>query len=97
MNYRKLFISILAGSILFSCSKESQLESIPDPQQDPLTKVEIDAFIEQQIQTKQSVFHWDSADDHLLWSAVVRSDSTVSVGFQPPGEGDIKTKIHIFK
>lgn len=93
MNLKKILMACLAGSLLASCAKE-QLSAPETPTQAPLTRTEINDRVQEQILQQQSVFHWDQAEDHLLWSAVVRSDSSVFVGYQPAGFPDIRTTIH---
>lgn len=48
-----------------------------------------------EIETKNDAFHWKNADDHILWSSVVQSDSIVSIGYQPACFTQIEEKIHL--
>ncbi|HRF42516.1 MAG TPA: hypothetical protein PK198_27185, partial [Saprospiraceae bacterium] len=77
-----------------SCSKEQVVEQSANAEQ-PLSRQEINAFIEQSIQHTNDVFRWENADLKLLWSAGVRSDSVFALGYQLPGEEDLKTRFHL--
>ena len=95
MKFYKTYIAlstVLLG--LSACSKDFLKPSAAEAQE-PLSKVELNAIIKQEIETKNDVFHWDSAEDHVLWSAVVQSDSVVSIGYQPPTFTGIEEKIHL--
>lgn len=39
-------------------------------------------------------YHWDQANDKMLWSAVVQSDSLVSIGYTLGGMKDLQAHIH---
>jgi len=39
-------------------------------------------------------FRWDMVDDHTRWSALVRTDSIVSIGYQPEGFQGLAEHIH---
>ncbi|MEM6698640.1 MAG: S8/S53 family peptidase, partial [Bacteroidota bacterium] len=42
----------------------------------------------------QTVFDWDQTSDRFLWSALVHSDSMVSIGFRPATERRIRARMH---
>lgn len=94
MKAYKILGALMTAGLLFSCSKEQ----IPSPDQvnhqGPMTKSAINAQVEQHLFNQQTVFRWDEADDHLLWSAVVRGDSSVFVGYRPAGVSGVKDIIH---
>ncbi|PHN02984.1 S8 family peptidase [Flavilitoribacter nigricans] len=94
MKLKNVLIALLAGCILASCAKEDLQISQPDPDQEPLSRQEINEKVEQEIIRQQSVFRWGQAEEQLLWSAVVQSDSTISIGYQPAGFENIKERIH---
>ncbi|WP_306352526.1 S8 family peptidase [Flavobacterium sp. '19STA2R22 D10 B1'] len=76
---------ILTLILLTSCSKEGFNDSIPngnppESPKDPLTAVEINAKIDESIQTK-GTFNWNEASNHMLWSAVVRGQNILTIGF----------------
>lgn len=39
-------------------------------------------------------FRWDMVDDHARWSAAVRTDSILSIGYQPEGFANLADRIH---
>ncbi|MEZ5044915.1 MAG: S8 family serine peptidase [Saprospiraceae bacterium] len=88
-----VFLTVMLS--LVACSKEKIEEQTTAETQDPLTKVALNAIIKDEIETKNDVFHWKNANDHVLWSAVVQSDSIVSIGYQPSGFAQIEEKIHL--
>ena len=59
----------------------------------PLSKMDINRLVLRELQTRNE-FRWDRADDYTLWSAVVRTDSLVSIGYQPKGFTDLDKHIH---
>jgi serine protease len=80
-------ILLLSAALLLmtiSCSRDDSEEeiqvSIPASQKDPLESRQINETIKNEIRTKGS-FNWRNASNHLLWSAVYRGESIVSIGF----------------
>ncbi len=73
--------------VLSSCQKDNSNISSETPQSVSEAKVrlnnnEIDRFIEEKIQEKNEVFHWESASDEMLWNALVNTrDSLLAVGY----------------
>ena len=89
---------LLSLIFLFACSKES-LDPTGEKnydfnQQDPLTTAEIDKIVLNKLQ-EQGHFQWSMVDPEVTWSALVHSDSLLSIGYQPAGEGDITKKMHL--
>ncbi len=81
--------------LLVSCSKEQISNNAPDTvPQNPLPKSEIDQFVYNQLE-KTGQFYWNSTDDRMLWSAAVRSDSILSIGYQPTREKDLNNRLHL--
>ena len=70
--------------VLASCTKEDALQEnrlvSDESQNEPLTSKEINKKIEETINTTGS-FDWSKASDYLLWSAVVRGQNIVTIGF----------------
>lgn len=81
----------------FSCSQEEYqlVQPTPDPaeQRTPMTKSAINTFVEQQL-LRHDKFEWTMADDYMLYSAVVQTDSIVAVGYKPARVGSIDDKMH---
>lgn len=81
---KKLFkISVLALLIFASCSKEDNFEedliTIENPQE-PLTARQINDKINSFNQDGKK-FYWKEASTHMLWSAVLKGDNLVTIGF----------------
>ena len=90
MKHTKISLVLLAIFAL-ACQEESRV--IPElKQQDPIAKLEMDDFI---ISTLQSTdeFNWGDATDEFIWSALLHSDSTLTVGYQPANESNINGRI----
>ena len=96
MKFNKTYMAVATIMLgLSACSKEAFVEQEAAQLQEPLTKVELNAIIKNEIETKNDVFHWQDQADHVLWSAVVQSDSIMSIGYQPAGYTQIEEKIHL--
>lgn len=96
MPFKQTYIVLATVMLgLAACSKETFVEPEATQPQEPLTKVELNAIITNEIETKNDVFHWQDQTDHVLWSAVVQSDSIMSIGYQPVGYTQIEDKIHL--
>jgi serine protease len=91
----KHFIALFAvGIFLWGCAKDDLQTTADTDHNDPLTKSEINDFVRQKLE-KENRFYWTMADDHMLWSAAVLSDSILSIGYQPVEEGDISDRMHL--
>jgi serine protease len=104
---KQLFTIVTVIAVLFSaCNKNeesnhSQQEKIlkektnPEsvPQGNPLDKQKLDQVIISTLES-QNDFHWEDVDMKTLWSAILESDQTVAIGYQPANAGEISSKIH---
>ncbi|MBX2871608.1 MAG: S8 family serine peptidase [Saprospiraceae bacterium] len=96
MKFNQTYIAVATVMLgLAGCSKEAFVEQDAAQSQEPLTKVELNAIIKNEIETKNDVFHWQDQSDQVLWSAAVQSDSIMSIGYQPAGYTQIEEKIHL--
>jgi len=83
---------ILLAFVLFRCSDETT-DVAPQPeQQEILSKAEIDDIIINSLKNTDE-FNWSDASDQVIWSALIHSDSIVTVGYKPAGEGDINSRM----
>lgn len=62
-------------------------------QQDPISKQQINRLVLEKLQSENE-FKWDMVDADVVWSAIVRSDSVVSIGYQPQDFQNLNEKIH---
>lgn len=82
----KRILPLLIFTLLLSlsCSREDSMDKkaivIPENQKTPLTPIQINAKIDEFINTT-GTFNWKNADTHLLWSAVVNGNNVVTIGF----------------
>lgn len=97
MSNKRLLILLAMSLLVFSCSEDKITdEALPQPEStnQPATRETINEFVLSQLRT-HDVFKWEMADDHLLWSAVMRGDGLVAIGYKPADEGDIKERMHL--
>lgn len=102
-----LLLVLAAVGILESCKKEElpvsetsysamefELnEEIPAHPAKPLSRSEVDEIILRRLR-ESGVVHWNELSDEVVWSALVNSDSLLSVGYQPEGFSRIDEVIH---
>jgi len=83
--------AMLLGLAMLACSEGSNVE--PEiAQQDPIAKAKIDEAIISSLQ-EDDEFNWSEASDEMIWSALVHSDSILTVGYRPEQEADINGRI----
>ncbi len=90
MKHTKISLVLLAF-LLLACHDESRVSPELE-QQDPIAKSEIDNLIIESLQTTDE-FNWSEASDEVIWSALIHSDSTLTIGYQPAGESNINGRI----
>ena len=90
MKHTKTLV-VLMVILLLSCNDNSNVE--PEiVQQDPIAKTEIDALIIKSLRESDE-FNWSEASDEVIWSALIHSDSVLTVGYQPEGADNINGRI----
>ena len=81
---KKVFkISVLALLVFTSCSKEDDFKEelmTIENQQEPLTARQINDKINSFNQNSKK-FYWKEASTHMLWSAVLKGNNLVTIGF----------------
>src|SRR5690606_14874742 len=94
LQFSKTIYVLFFSLFLFSCADDPE-ETISVDQELSETKThalipksEIDAFIFESLE-KNNEFDWSQASDEMLWSALMQSDSALTIGYQPEKEGDI--------
>ena len=98
---RKNYISLLVALLfLASACQETPLNELQDSdlspqfeQKEPMSKSEINDFVIHQLQ-RYNKFEWNMADDHMIYSASVQSDSIMAVGYQIEGFENINERLH---
>ncbi|WP_452226255.1 S8 family peptidase [Lacinutrix cladophorae] len=93
----KLSILLVAFTFFNACQnedylKEQQENTVVEEQQELLTVSEINALIDESL-TATGTFDWKDVDAHTLWSAVVRGNNVLTIGYGQEGESfaEIKT------
>ncbi|MEO1255795.1 MAG: S8 family serine peptidase, partial [Bacteroidota bacterium] len=90
MKHPKISLMVLAF-ILLACHDESKVAPEIE-QQSIISKSEIDGIIISSFQQKDE-FNWSEVSDEVIWSALIHSDSILTVGYRPIGESDINSRI----
>jgi subtilisin family serine protease len=69
--------------VLFACKKNTtQFDTYNEKQEQHLSNQQINQFIQNQLSEK-GFFDWKDATDEMVWSALLNSDSIMSVGYKP--------------
>lgn len=90
MKYTKAIFAYLSGlALIVACQSEDEnlasLVQTPELEQvQPIPRSEIDKIIMETVQAGQE-FNWNTASDHMLWSALVHGDSIITVGYAQSG------------
>ncbi len=97
---KKILLSVVMLAVLLntSCSKENpslneeniSIESSELLQEDPLTILEINQIIDQQIESKGD-FNWNQVSDFVLWSALMHGENILTIGYGKE-EGDFQNR-----
>ncbi|WP_298223032.1 S8/S53 family peptidase [Flavobacterium sp.] len=69
--------------LIVGCSRddsEQESISVSPAQKNPLTTNEINATIDETMQTK-GTFNWKNASNHVIWSAAVHGNNLITIGF----------------
>lgn len=80
----KYFVLILM-IVLFAFSDAVKAQDLVDykSRREVIKKETLDNLIRLKIMHSQDVFNWNDANDLMIWSALVQSDSLAIVGYQP--------------
>ena len=87
---KKNLTLLLAFTLLFSaCKKDQNSTSINLQQPEKRWSIkEMDDFIVQTINDKQTVFDWKDAPADMLYSALISTDNIMAIGFKPADAKD---------
>ncbi|MCW3466329.1 S8 family peptidase [Chitinophaga nivalis] len=94
MKRNNALVACILFSTLLSCQKRETVLQAPEPvnPKEVIPKSAINAFIKDQL-FKTNQFDWKSANDNMVWSALLQGDSILTVGYQPAGFADLDKKI----
>ena len=94
----RLSILLLAFTLFNACQNEDYLENQEESisveeQKEPLTISELNAIINESL-TTTGTFDWKDVDAHTLWSAVVRGENILTIGYGEEDESfaEVKTE-----
>jgi subtilisin family serine protease len=104
---RAIFLSFFMAIFFQACKKEPNLSSeatpvagslqwegeLPESPAVPLSGFQVDDIVLRKLH-ESGVVHWNDLSDEVVWSALVNSDSLLSVGYQPEGFSQIEELIH---
>lgn len=91
---QRILLCCALALTIFSCEPESLTETPVTNQQTPLSKTELNKLVEAHLFATNTVFDWNDASDHVVWSALELSQHQASLGYQPAGYENIKETIH---
>ena len=105
---KKTYTLLLAVVLLMTACKKEELSNetqgttvdlrlnapLPQHPENVASFEQINAAALEQLQS-EGVVKWEKMDDALVWSALLRSDSLLSVGYQPIGHQDMENNIHL--
>ncbi|UYZ64216.1 S8/S53 family peptidase [Hymenobacter weizhouensis] len=84
MRTTTLATAALLAAALASCQHDSAEQAAPQPSSEPMTVQQLDETILDQLR-RTGEFNWNQAPEHVVWSALRRSDQVLSVGYRPAG------------
>ncbi|GAA0892008.1 hypothetical protein GCM10009122_16870 [Fulvivirga kasyanovii] len=92
-NYRLLLLVFLSAMLMRCTNDPNELEA-PQVDQELLLipRDQIDDQIMESLKATNE-FNWRDASDQVLWSALMHSDSTLTIGYQPEGESDVNSRM----
>ncbi|MEM9834837.1 MAG: S8 family serine peptidase [Bacteroidota bacterium] len=73
---------LLVAYCFSACQSEEPIAEIFTTNPEPLTTAEIDLVIQNALHQNDG-FDWSQVPDEVLWSALVQSDSVLTIGYQP--------------
>ena len=105
---KKTYTLLLAVVLLMTACKKEELSNetqgasvdlrlnapLPQHPENVASLEQINAAALEQLQS-EGVVKWEKMDDALVWSALLRSDSLLSVGYQALGHQGIENNIHL--
>ena len=98
MKHIQLQLLLIVALVIASCSKDESIPNIDDQQQteeiqqkEPLTASEINQKINSVLNEKKD-FNWSDVDEHTLWSAVLKGDNILTIGYGEEGESFSENK-----
>ena len=85
-------VAILVVALAMTRCAEDPIAVEEEAQEEQVPKNEIDRMILQSLQDHDE-FNWNSVSDQVLWSALLYSDSVLTIGYQPVNEKNVNGRI----
>lgn len=90
---KKIALLLIACILLLRCTDPVENErSITRQNPTLIPRSQIDDYILTSLNAKKE-FDWNMASDEILWSALVHSDSMLTIGYKPALENEISSRI----
>lgn len=98
-NYSKILSLLFFLAMIFQACKEEEMPLVSEVellerQESIVPKADIDQLILKSL-NETGDFVWADQSDLLVWSALMHSDSTLTIGYQPSGESLANSRIGI--
>lgn len=90
-NYLPLGLTAILALLLVACNQESLQ---PTQTVALLDRAAINERVIQHLQSTETVFDWNEADEQLVFSALALSNHEAAIGYQPAGFVDLPQRIH---
>lgn len=87
-----IILACLLGLTTIRCSDTIEINQRSSTADRLIPKAEIDELIISSLR-KTDEFNWNDASDQVVWSALMYSDSTLTIGYKPEGEGEIAARM----
>lgn len=91
---KKYFLLIAVAGLVVSCKKtiEKNVEEVQGPELFSESKMDIE--IRSQVR-QTGEFNWNNQSISFVWSALLKSDEILSVGYKPAGERNVEDRLHL--
>ena len=91
---KQTYFLVLSFLLLLACNPDEEERTIsqPTPHPDLLPPTTVDRTIREVLE-KQQTFAWQMVSEQMTWSALLHSDSTLFVGYQPTGASDVNDQL----
>lgn len=88
----RILLSLTVFALLLSgCQSDTLAPAAPPPD---LDRTQLNALVEAHLQSTNTVFDWNEADDRTVYSALKLSDHEAVLGYRPAGFSGTAERIH---
>lgn len=86
-----LLFALIAG--FFGCSKDANINNAEITSNDPMEREAINKVVFEKLNAVGE-FKWEMVDANMVWSALILSDSVLSIGYKPASYTNVNETIH---